>query len=104
MKSINLLLLKLLDKTCKANTGKGIQDLIQNKQYKTVVEQLLLETGLNYGSLPKGLLLFHSYPTEKRTPMQEHLVEGAMYASNAKNEVNLHLRFRPNIVHCSKSI
>jgi len=81
---------ELLDKTCKANTGKGIQDLIQNKQYKTVVEQLLLETGLNYGSLPKGLLLFHSYPTEKRTPMQEHLVEGAMYASNAKNEVNLH--------------
>ena len=52
---------ELLDKTCKANTGKGIQDLIQNKQYNTVVEQLLLETGLNYGSLPKGLLLFHSY-------------------------------------------
>ncbi len=81
---------EVLDKTCKANTGKGIQDLIQNRQYKTVIEQLLLEKGLNYGSLPKGLLQFHSYPAEKRTPMQEHLAEGAMYASNAKNEVNLH--------------
>ena len=81
---------EVLDKTCKANTGKGIQDLIQSRQYKTVIEQLLLEKGLNYGSLPKGLLQFHSYPAEKRTPMQEHLAEGAMYASNAKNEVNLH--------------
>jgi len=50
----------------------------------------LHEKGLNYGSLPKGLLKFHSYPTEVRTPMQEHLVEGALYAASASGIVNIH--------------
>jgi hypothetical protein len=44
---------------------------------------------MNYGNLPKGLLLFHSYEDGPRTPALEHLVEGAMYASS-KGEVNIH--------------
>ena len=49
---------------------------------------------MNYGNLPKGLLLFHSYPEDEmlnssRTPALEHLVEGAMYAAS-KGEVNIH--------------
>lgn len=44
---------------------------------------------MNYGNLPKGLLLFHSYEEGARTPALEHLVEGAMYASS-KGEVNIH--------------
>jgi len=44
---------------------------------------------MNYGNLPKGLLLFHSYQDGARTPALEHLVEGAMYASS-KGEVNIH--------------
>ena len=44
---------------------------------------------MNYGNLPKGLLLFHSYEDGARTPALEHLVEGAMYASS-KGEVNIH--------------
>lgn len=50
----------------------------------------MLESGLNYGALPKGLLRFHSYPDGKRTPMQEHLVEGALYAANTSKIVNIH--------------
>jgi len=79
-----------LNKICIKNEGQTIDELILNKQYKTVVENLLLEKGLNYGSLPKGLLKFHSYPTEIRTPMQEHLVEGALYAATASGMVNIH--------------
>jgi len=79
-----------LNKICIKNEGQTIDELILNKQYKTVVENLLLEKGLNYGSLPKGLLKFHSYPTEIRTPMQEHLVEGALYAATASGKVNIH--------------
>lgn len=79
-----------LNKVCIRNQGMSIDELIINKQHKQVVENLLLEKGLNYGSLPKGLLKFHSYPTEKRTPMQEHLAEGALYASNAAGKVNIH--------------
>ena len=44
---------------------------------------------MNYGNLPKGLLLFHSYEDGPRTPALEHLVEGAMYAAS-KGEVNIH--------------
>ena len=53
------------------------------------IVRLLLED-MNYGKLPKGLLLFHKYQDGARTPALEHLVEGAMYAQNAQKEVNLH--------------
>jgi len=79
-----------LNAVCIKNNGKSIDELIASKQYKAIVANLLMENGLNYGSLPKGLLRFHSYPTEKRTPMQEHLVEGALYAANKSNKVNIH--------------
>lgn len=54
---------------------------------QTAVSHLLKD--MNYGNLPKGLLLFHSYQDGARTPALEHLVEGAMYASS-KGEVNIH--------------
>ena len=79
-----------LNETCKKNNKLSISELIASKQYKPIVANLLHENGLNYGALPKGLLKFHSYPTQKRTPMQEHLVEGALYASNKSNLVNIH--------------
>ena len=79
-----------LNKACLKNERATIAELIKNNKLKAVVENLLLEKGLNYGFLPKGLLLFHSYPDEKRTPVQEHLVEGALYAANAANDVNIH--------------
>jgi len=78
-----------LNQLCILNTEKSIEKLIEDKQFKAIVENLLFENGLNYGALPKGLLKFHSYPTEKRTPTQEHLVEGALYAS-ALGKVNIH--------------
>ncbi len=48
-----------------------------------------LLTDMNYGHLPKGLLLFHSYADGARTPVLEHMVEGALYASS-HGEVNIH--------------
>ena len=79
-----------LNAACLKNNGHSITDLISNKKFKAIVENLLLEKGLNYGSLPKGLLRFHSYPDEKRTPLQEHLVEGALYAANTSGKVKIH--------------
>jgi len=78
-----------LNEVCTTKNGKSIKELIENKQYKPIIENLLSNNGLNYGALPKGLLKFHSYPTEKRTPTQEHLAEGALYAS-AAGKVNIH--------------
>ncbi len=79
-----------LNDICLKNNGKSIDELIESKQFKLVVENLLSDKGLNYGSLPKGLLRFHSYKAEKRTPMQEHLVEGALYAAGKTGNANIH--------------
>ena len=79
-----------LNQSCIKNTGKSIKELISANQFKAIVENLLSEKGLNYGSLPKGLLRFHSYTNEKRTPMQEHLVEGALYATGSSKTTNIH--------------
>ena len=79
-----------LNDVCLKNEGKTIAHLIQAKQYNTIIENLLHEKGLNYGFLPKGLLLFHSYPDEERTPVNEHLVEAALYATNQAGKSNVH--------------
>ena len=83
-----------LNQACLKNEGKGIDELKMEGQYKPIVENLLLEKGLNYGHLPKGLLLFHNYDEGARTPVEEHLVEGALYAA-ANGEVNIHFTVSP---------
>lgn len=78
-----------LDAACKKNEGKSIDELISAGNYKAVAANMLKASGLNYGQLPKGLLLFHKYGDGPRTPMEEHLVEGALYASS-NGEANIH--------------
>ena len=63
-----------LDAACQKNEGKGIKQLIADGNYKAVAANMLKAEGLNYGQLPKGLLLFHKYPEGPRTPMEDHLV------------------------------
>ena len=84
-----------MNRACIENEAKDIPALIALGQYKAVVSNLLESKGLNYGQLPKGLLLFHSYPQTARTAMEEHLAEGAMYAKNNAGEVNIHFTVSP---------
>ena len=84
-----------LDETCKKNENKSIKELITLGEYKAIVSNLLNENGLNYGSLPKGLLQFHSYDTFVRTAMEEHLAEGERYAKSNNGEVNIHFTVSP---------
>ncbi len=78
-----------LDAACLKNEGKGIRALIADGKYKAVAANMLEEKGLDYGRLPKGLLSFHKYQDGVRTPMEEHLVESALYAA-ADNEAFVH--------------
>ena len=78
-----------LDAVCQKNEGKGIKELMAAGNYKAVAANMLKAEGLNYGQLPKGLLLFHNYPEGPRTPMEEHLVEGALYAAS-NGEAHVH--------------
>lgn len=84
-----------LNAACLKNNGQDIPALIAAGNYKAVVAALLESAGLNYGSLPKGLLKFHSYEDGNRTPLEEHLVEGALYAANRNGKVNVHFTVSP---------
>lgn len=84
-----------LDAICVKNEGKGISTLMAEGNYKRIVSNLLNEKGLSYGALPKGLLEFHKYDDASRTPVEEHMVEGALYAAGASQLVKLHFTVSP---------
>lgn len=60
-----------------------------------VLRLLLFEDGLNYGSLPKGLIKFHNYPDESRTPFEEHLLEAGEYAKSRDGVVRMTVTVSP---------
>lgn len=78
-----------LNDVCVKNEGMGIKALMAEGKYKAVAANMLKPEGLNYGQLPKGMLLFHKYAEGARTPMEEHLVEGALYATS-NGEAHVH--------------
>lgn len=78
-----------------AENKLDIETLIQNEDYATIIDYILSEKGLNYGKLPKGLLDFHNYSSTVRTPLEEHLVEAALYATNSKREAHIHFTISP---------
>ena len=65
-----------------------LQYIIPDSPDEEIVESII-KGGLNYGSKPKGLVTFHSYPEGARKAVEEHLVEGAMYARSG-DEVYIH--------------
>lgn len=79
-----------LDAACRRIYGKDIDGLLAVGNFKAIARTMLTAEGLNYGALPKGLLKFHSYDDEARTPAEEHLVEGALYAKQNDGTVNVH--------------
>lgn len=79
-----------LNATCMKLYGKAVEALISENRYKDVVAALLNREGLNYGQLPKALLEFHKTLGGARTPLEEHLAEGAQYAAEKKGNVRIH--------------
>lgn len=70
--------------------GYSIDSLVKAGRYKDVIDILLTKAGMNYGKLPKALLEFHKEMGGSRTPLQEHLAEGAQYAAGKDGTVHLH--------------
>lgn len=60
-----------------------------------VASALLSDEGLGYGKKPKGVLKFHRYPTETRTAVAEHLIEGQAYMRNSDGSVNIVVTISP---------
>jgi hypothetical protein len=67
---------------------------ISNADKSAIIRKILEPSGLNYSNLPKGLLQFHSYTDGSRTAVEEHVVEGLLYA-NSKGHANLHFTISP---------
>jgi len=84
-----------LNAACKRLYGKDVAECMACGEHKNVVKALLQKDGLNYGGLPKGLLKFHQYGDNARTPAEEHLVEGALYAKGPDGQVNVHFTVSP---------
>jgi hypothetical protein len=76
-------------------TGKSLEKLINENQLPEIINHLLEKSGMNYGQLPKGLLLFHNYNGSVRTPFEEHMMEGALYTKSGKNKVRINYTISP---------
>ena len=86
----------LLSLACGRLYGKDAGQLVASGDYRSLVSCLLGQAGLNYGNMPKGLLLFHRYGNgECRTPFLEHIVEGAEYACGKDRSVHIHFTVSP---------
>ena len=90
--------------------GKGIDTLLDNigrfafwPELKAVLPpdaddkatvRAIVKDGLGYGQKPKGLVTFHAYPEGARKAVEEHLVEGAVYAA-ARGVARIHFTVSP---------
>jgi hypothetical protein len=75
--------------------GLDLGRLLKENATRDIIRGIMEDDGLNYGNLPKGLIKFHKYDNETRTPVEEHMVEGAEYCRNGRGEVNLHFTISP---------
>ena len=67
-----------------------LETLRREGRFQDVLKALLLPEGLNYSEKPKGLIQFHAYSSEKRTPLEEHLVEGIQYVKDRTKRCRIH--------------
>ena len=85
-----------LNKTCVNLYQSNVSELTAAGRYADVLKALLLPEGMNYGSLPKGLLKFHRAAAGTvHTPLEEHLEEGAQYAADVDRHVSIHFTVSP---------
>jgi len=82
------------------NNGYDIEICLDEKDYIPIMNYLLEDYGLGYGSLPKGLLKFHKYEGHSRTSIEEHIVEAANYTPDSQNTSSVHFTLSPE--HISK--
>ncbi|MFR9523297.1 MAG: DUF4301 family protein [Rikenellaceae bacterium] len=73
---------KLLDNIEKFAFWPELKTLLPEGASPKEIVSAIIGQGLNYGSLPKGLVTFHSYDDGNRKAIEEHLVEAAIYGSN----------------------
>lgn len=76
---------------CMTEQGYSLKDCLNRKDYKTIIEFILTEKGLNYGKYPKAWIVFHKSADDSRllTAFEQHLQEAAQY-STSNGIANIH--------------
>jgi len=77
-------------RTAVAAGGQNLDELMEKGDIQEILSYVLGPDGLNYGELPKALLTFHRSPEGSRSAIEEHLVEGALYAKDAQGRCRIH--------------
>jgi hypothetical protein len=78
-----------------AENNFDLEKELKNKNFKVVIDNLVNQSGLDYGSLPKGLLKFHQYNNINRCALEEHLVEAGHYAKSKDRIAKVHFTVSP---------
>lgn len=71
-----------------------LQEVLPKGADEREIIATIIDTGLAYGHKPKGLVTFHAYADGNRKAVEEHLVEGAMYARTG-DDVHIHFTVSP---------
>ncbi len=86
----NLPFINELNATTVKLYGMPTDALLAAGRQKEIISAIIGNEGMNYGALPKAMLTFHKYENgDTRTPLEEHLAEGAQTAAT-NGKVNLH--------------
>jgi hypothetical protein len=91
-------------KSAMSKDGLDTDALINAGEFKQIIDYLLMEKGLDYSNLPKGLLKFHLYNDGARTPFEEHLVEAVGYAKDENKKCRLHFTVSPEHMERFKAL
>lgn len=84
-----------LDNITRDIYNKSVDQLVDEHRYKDIIAALVTDRGMNYGNLPKGLLLFHAYGDDARTPVEEQIAEGISSATVPGGTLKLHFTVSP---------
>ncbi|HVY54413.1 MAG TPA: DUF4301 family protein [Thermodesulfobacteriota bacterium] len=78
--------------------GINLKHILAAGEYGEIIAHALDAKGLNYASLPKGMIVFHKYPVHNRTAFEEHLAEALAYATDDKGRARVHFTLSPEHV------
>jgi len=76
-------------------SGLNMRHMLAAGEYGEIVAHTLESKGLNYASLPKGMIVFHKYPVQNRTAFEEHLEEAVAYANDGRRMARVHFTLSP---------
>ena len=76
-------------------SGELAKEYLTREELIHILRKFLFSEGLDYGTLPKGLLKFHKYKEGARTAFEEHFNEARLYLLNEKSELKLHFTVSP---------